>query len=514
VRVEADVDVTTAADVVVDAELNAVAQGAGLALCGRVVGNVLRYGSHLLIARLLGVEAFGVFVLGVAVYQWMEMCAGLGLPQGVVRYVSIYQRGQDHQRLKGVLRDVWRLTLGVGIGLGLLLYLTAPLLAQGIFSEPRLTDVLRIFALGLPFGAAGLVVAMATTGFQTTRYLVYIREFFQPLAYIAWLIVFYLVGFGLSGVAGAWSLAGVLTFLLSLHFLREVFPAMRERSVRPLSQRWPLLRFSLPLWLAGMSGFTLMWADTFMLGYFRAASEVGLYRAAAQTALLLTIALTALNTIFSPKIAALYHGGEIEKLARLFKTTARWSFSLTLPGFILLMAAGEEVLSLFGPEFSGAWIPLVILAGAQLINAATGSVGFLLSMTGKSYHYLVGELVLMGVNILLNALLIPRWGLLGAALATGASIAGVNLLRLLQVYRLLRFHPYDRSYLKSLGAGGATGLGAWALSLWLPELHFALTLGITALAVGGTYLLVLSLLGFSPEDRGVWKALWGRLRPQ
>jgi O-antigen/teichoic acid export membrane protein len=499
----------------IEAELQSVARGAGLALFGRVVGNALRYGSYLAIARLLGAEGFGLYALGLAVYQLMEVGASMGLPQGSVRYVSMYLRGGDVRKLKGVLQDGWRLALGMGFVFGLILVLAAPSLAWGVFHDPPLVDVLRVFALGLPFGAAAYVIAMATTGFHTTRHLVILRELFQPFAFLIGVIgLTYLSGVGLVGTVVAWSLAALLTFLLSLRVLKGIHPAMTERSIPSLPQRWTLLRFSWPLWLAGLSGFALLWTDTLLLGYFREADEVGIYRAAAQTALLLILPLTALNAIFSPKIAALYYGGEREKLARLFKATAYWSFSLTLPGFLLLLLAGREVLRLFGEEFVLGLGPLGVLAAAQLVNASTGSVGFALIMTGRSLPYLLGDLVLVGLNLLLNLLLIPRWGLLGAAVATGISLAGVNLVRLLQVYRLLGFHPYDRSYVKSAVAGGAAGLAVWGLRGWLPELHFLITLGITALAVVVVYLLVRTGVGWEPEDRSLVRAFRGRLRPR
>jgi len=492
-------------------ELGQVAKGAGIALAGRIVGNGLRYLSYLVIARLLGVESFGLYVLGFIVYQFAELCAGLGLQSGVVRYVSIHYSAKDTRGLKGVLLDALRLPLLGGAGLAAVLYLISPMLAQGVFGEPRLVGVLQIFALGLPLGTAVTVLAFATTGFQVTRYLVYSKEFFQPLAYLVFIIILFLLGFKLLGVVSAWALASALTLILVLYYLKELLPAVTEKNKNNALcyNRQELLKFSAPLLFVSLVGFSQLWMDTIMLGYFRTASEVGIYRAAAQTALTLTIFLASLETIFSPKIADLYHGKDLKKLDQLFKATTRWSLSLTLPCFLILVLAGEEALRLFGPQFPAGWLPLVILGGGQLINAATGSVGFMLIMCGRQYQHLWGDLVMLVLNITLNALLIPRWGLLGAALATGISIAGVNLMRLVQVYALLGFQPYERNYIKTVAAGVVAGLGAWALKYGMSglDLHFLLSLGITVLVLSSLYLLTLWVLGFSKEDRSVWEAL-------
>lgn len=488
-------------------ELTAVAHGAGFALIGRILGNGLRYLSQFLIARLLGPQAYGLYALGLAVYRLMEIAASWGLQHGAVRYTSIFFRSQDHPRLKGVLYDAVRLPLAAGSALGLLLYISAPAVAETIFQKPSLTALLQVFALAVPFGAALNVSVMATTGFLTTRYLVYIREVFQPLAFIVAIFILYGAGFGALSPAAAWSLAAFLGLLFCLYAVRRIYPSLFDRTIPSSSSLPAMLAFSTPLLAAEFLTFALLWTDILMLGYFRTAGEVGIYNVAGQTALLVVLVLGAVNTIFSPMIASLHHRGERQELAELYKTTTLWSFILSLPIFLLLWVAGKDLLWLFGPDFPAGWQPLVILAGAQLINAATGSVGFMLIMGGRPYRFLVTELTLVSANIVLNALLIPKWGLVGAAVATGASIASVNLLRIVQIYLLDRMQPYDGRYLKVLAAGAISLAGALLLRNWLPEPHPLLAIATGLATLGGLYSLSLWFLGIGREGRRVWEAL-------
>lgn len=472
--------------------LGTLARGAAWAFVGRIVGTGLRYVGHVGVARLFGVEAFGLFMLGLGVYQFLELVASLGLVQGIVRQAAIFRHRGDRERLHGLVRAGRGLTLLAGslLGFGLLLG-AAPL--AGAFREPLLGDVLRTFALALPFGAAAGVLASYTTAFETTRYLILTRELAQPGAFLVGLGLCAGLDCGLPDVALAWGLAALGAFLLIHGFLRVLLTP--HPTTRGASEWAGLLRSSWPLWLASLSGFALLWTDTFLLGYFRTAEEVGVYRAAVQTALLLSLPLTALNAIFSPMIAALHHAGELDKLARLFKTTARWSLSLTAPGFLLVALYGQAILTLFGETFAQGQVPLLILAGAQLISAATGSVGFALIMSGRTISYLRGDFALVGVNLLLNLVLIPRWGALGAAWATGLSVAGVNLLRLWQVHRALGFHPFERAYLRTVGVVILGLLSGWGLSALVPG-----TLGPAVLLVL-LYAVALYGLGLCPEDR-------------
>lgn len=483
--------------------LRTLARGAVGSFVGRLAGTALRYFSFVGLARLFGVEAFGIYALGLGVYQLLELVASLGLVQGIVRHASIFRSRGEWEGVRGVLRAARELTVGAGVLLGLGLFLGATPLAAA-FQQPSLGEVFRLFALALPFGAAAWVLASATTAFETTRYLILVRELLLPGVVLLALGVLAIAGGDFQNVIVAWPVATLGAFLLAHRFLHDLLrPYPARFAPHP---RWALLRSCWPLWLAGFSGFALLWTDTFALGYFRSVGEVGIYRAAAQTALLLSLPLTALNTIFSPMIAALHHGGEHERLARLFKTAARWSLALTLPGFLLVALYGKDLLSLFGAEFAAGHVPLLLLAGAQLVNAGTGSVGFALIMSGRTVPYLLGDLALVGMNVVFNVLLIPIWGAVGAAWATSLSIVGVNLLRMILVWRYLGFHPFERAHWGIGIAGGLSFLSGWGLLAWMDP-SSVLSLVLTATAMFSVYLAVLSVFGLTAEDRGMLRGL-------
>lgn len=474
-----------------------VVWGTGLSLLGRISGGGLRYAGQVLLARLLGPSAYGLYALGLAIYQLLEAVATMGLQHGAVRYTAIYYSQRDLERIYVVLRSALTLTLLVGGGLAVTLYALAPLLAAHLFGEPTLSQLLRVFALGIPWGAAFWVAATATTGALTTRYLVFTRDFLHPLAFILLLIALHRWG-GLLGAAIAWPVAALLAFVISLYGVKRAFGFARSQNPRArelTNSRADLLKFSAPLLIGELSWLVTLWTDVLMLGYFRTPHEVGLYRAASQTVLPLTMMLIAINTIFGPTIAALHHRKDFARLGELFRLTTLWSFAIGLPGFLLIAIAGREILQLFGEEFPRAYEPLVILGLGQLVNAGTGSVGLMLMMGGRPYHFFWSDLALILVNPVLNALFIPRWGMIGAALATGASLAGVNLLRLWLVYQLDKLLPYHWDYLKVLLVGVVAGTGtALVYSLWAWRLHFLIALLLCAAVLGGLYFL--GLWGF------------------
>ncbi|MDY6867097.1 MAG: oligosaccharide flippase family protein, partial [Chloroflexota bacterium] len=153
---------------------------------------------------------------------------------------------------------------------------------------------------------------------------------------------------------------------------------------------------------------------------------------------------------------------------------------------------------------------LTILAWANLVNTGTGICGVLLDMSGNTKLKLVNSIVTVILNIGLNILFIPIWGLIGAAIAALVAAVTVNLLRLFEVFFVVRMHPYNISFLKPIFAA----ITAWAILLIFRSFAFDLNnpifLALNILTLLGVYIAALLLLGLSQEDRAVLNRLYRR----
>jgi O-antigen/teichoic acid export membrane protein len=250
-----------------------------------------------------------------------------------------------------------------------------------------------------------------------------------------------------------------------------------------------------------------------MLGYFMKASDVGIYNAACVVALQLIIFLSAFIAIFSPIASDLYNRKSHKELEKLFKIVTRWIFSLTLPLFIIVLIFSEYIMSIFGSSFVVGSSVLVILGFAQLINAATGPVGILLHMTGKQDIDFANGALLLFVNFGLNLWLIPFYGVIGAAIATGISLILIHVLRLIEVAKVLKMNPYDKCYFKPIGAG----VIAVAIGFAFKQLDFSFSmheiwiLG-SIIACLASYIATLYILKLDQEDRLVLLAFKNKIQ--
>jgi O-antigen/teichoic acid export membrane protein len=170
-------------------------------------------------------------------------------------------------------------------------------------------------------------------------------------------------------------------------------------------------------------------ADVVILGMFMSSADVGVYKVAAQTAALVAFTLTAVNITIGPQISRLYATGDLPKLQSMVTWSARGILFLTLPVAVALVIGGKFVLDkAFGSEFVEGHAVLVVLVLAQLFNAFMGPVGQLQNMTGHERDTVWAIGAAATLNVALNVLLIPHFGMLGAALAAASSITAWNVI--------------------------------------------------------------------------------------
>jgi O-antigen/teichoic acid export membrane protein len=201
------------------------------------------------------------------------------------------------------------------------------------------------------------------------------------------------------------------------------------------TKRW--IKSAISLAFIGGMQVIMAQTDIVMLKILKGPKWVGIYSVANRAATLVPFILVAVNQAFAPVVAELVASGRKEKLQKEVTYTARMVFAFSLPVALGFIFFGKFFLSLYGSEFIRGYTPLVILCLAQLVNAGAGSVGMLLAMAHYEREITIGIGVATVVNVFLNTLLIPKWGIEGAAVATGSSIIIWNFLLAWYVWKRL-----------------------------------------------------------------------------
>jgi O-antigen/teichoic acid export membrane protein len=492
-----------------DARVERVARGVGVGSAGQGIGRLLGYATHASVAWMYGPAQLGFYALGITVVQVASILSQLGMDNGVVRYVAHHGAGGDTARVRGTILQSLAVTLALSLGLSVLLFAGAGYLAEGVFGKPFLATMFRAFAVGLPFLTFMSMALWATQGFGSLKYAAFVGQAARPLANLVLLVFFYLLGVQILGAVAAYVISMALGAALALASLRKVFPGLlagkAEYQARELSVA------SAPMIVANVTQYSNLWTAVVVLGVFEPVPTVGVYSAAARTAALSSLILISFSGVFSPLAAGLYRQNRLGELGRLYADVSRWAFTGGLAFFLVTALLSRDIMLFFGKEFAHGWPVVVVISAAQLFNSSVGPTTRLLAMTGHQKAVMVSTAGSAIAAVAMNFLLVPQFGVAGAAAATAAALVLSNGSSLLFVRNRLGFWPYGPTYVKPLMAGvlaAAVTLGIRAL---LPTIEGLPALLLFAPLVLCAFACALVSLGLYPSDRRFITSFGGAL---
>ena len=253
--------------------------------------------------------------------------------------------------------------------------------------------------------------------------------------------------------------------------------------------------------VANVTQYANLWIAVAVLGVFEPVPVVGIYNVAARTAALSALILVAFGGIFSPLASSLYRQGRRRELGHLYDEVSRWSFTGALAFFMVTALMARDIMKVFGEEFVSGWPVIVVIAAAQLFNSSVGPTARLLAMTGHQKVVMVSTVGSAAAALALSLLLIPGYGIVGAAAATATALVLANVATLFFVRRRLGFSPYGRRYVKPVIASLVAAAATCALRPALPSWEGLPALLIFAPLALAVFFAVLCSLGLSPADR-------------
>ena len=341
------------------------------------------------------------------------------------------------------------LTAVAGVVCGIVMYAAAGILAD-VFGMPQLGGVVRIFAIGVPFFAATRVLMAVYRGFDSVKERIYFNTLTQFSVRLVLLAPVVYLGLSFRWVIFAYLAPIMLTGIIFAGYAVCRFP-VKKASFMPV--RWELLVLSVPLLITGILNQFMIWTDTLMLGYYKAAEIVGLYNGAVPVAQMIPIILMSTTFMYMPIMSQLYSKGKMMEMRRSYAVLTKWMFSATLPGFFLVFLFPSVVLTvLFGAEYVASTIALQILALGFFVHTFLGPNSMTMIVLGKTRFLMWFSGISVGVNVVLNVLLIPRYGMEGAAVASAVSLTTINILTMYKVHQYSGIHPFTWNYIKPVMA--------------------------------------------------------------
>ncbi len=414
-------------------------KGAGGTFVLKVISTGLAFLTSLLLARMLGVKGFGSYSYAISWAMLLSILSTMGFDSLLIRNVAVYKHKDQKPLLHGIIRFSGQIVTIVSILLSVVFFF----IFTGIYDNSNSIMVrTTLFALLLvPIQSNTALKRSVLIGFQKVVIAQLPEMLIKPLLFFFIVLCLYFV-FHIHAEAidiiTIYIILSTTIFLLIGYLLRKELIASIKITPKYKIKKW--LRSAFTLMLISSMGIINTRTDIVMLGIIKSAEEVGIYSVATASASLVPFVLYSVNMSFAPIISRLYASGEMKQLQREVTHSARIIFIFSLPVAVGLIVFGKQVLTLFGYEFVRGTMALSILSFGQLINAAAGSVGILLMMTGHEKEASIGFGIGALLNIILNALLIPIWSIEGAAISTAVCVIVWNVILVWFVWKRLGIH--------------------------------------------------------------------------
>ncbi len=411
--------------------------GAAAALSLRVLGAFAQFGFNLLLARMLGADGMGIYSLAFSVSVISSTIARLGIDQALLRFIAIQADQQKWDQMKGVFAKGMTIVFLSGFVITIIVFLLAPWLSQSLFDEPRLALPLQIMSFSIvPFSLVNLL-AEALRALKRVANAMLVQGMLVPALSVGLFLTLLSLRVGLLSAVLAYVLATVFVLLIGAWLWKRVVPQLWRPRLKGQFATHDLLTVSFPMAWASIMVIVFGLADSVILGIFRSAAEVGIYAAAQRMALLTTFSLIAVNSVAAPKFAALYKAGDFNTIEKIAQKSNVLMILIASPLLLAFFLFPERIMGIFGQDFVAGRNALIIISIGQVVNVATGSVGCLLLMT--SYEKIMKWINVSAAmsNIVLSWILIPKFGVIGAAFASSISLALLNCLALFSVFKLL-----------------------------------------------------------------------------
>ncbi len=493
--------------------LGAVARAGSANLVGAVLLGACNFVLTVAVTRSLTTEQAGIFFSATSIFVLATTVGQLGTDTGLVYFVSRLRSLGRQREIGAYYSTALRPVAVVAVVMTVLTLALAYPLAR-VFTpghEHETAPYLYVLALFVPFAGWETVTLAATRGLSSMRPSVVVEQIFRPVLQLGLMLLVLLVVPRSVPMAFAWAgpylPAAVLGFLWWRKLARQALarsadpePAVdtepkeltrsQRRELRD-AQNAPRMfwRFTAPRAMASVGQIAMQRLDILLVAALAGPVQAAIYTATTRFLVVGQMGNRAISTAVQPRLGHSLARHEIDHANHYYRTSTAWLMCVTWPIYLIFLVFGSVLLRVFGSGYHAGTGVLVTLSFSMLFATSCGMVDMVLNMAGRTSWNLLNVLLSVGVQFVLCLVLIPRMGILGAAIAWAAAIATGNLAALLQVGLVLGLHPFGRA------PAAAAGLSVVCFLVVAGTGRILMGATLTGLLVSGTVACLLYAAG-------------------
>ena len=397
-------------------------KGGSISFIFQILGIGLSYLFILLISRYYGAEGMGIYALSFTVLNIVVLFGKFGLDVSCIKFVGELSEKKEYSKIKGIYLNILILAFPINILLTFILFYLAPYLSEFVFNKVNLTIYFQLIAFAILPMSFRFIHANSIRGMRNIKVYSFIQNISMYLFSLIFLLLFIVLGNSqYSEILISVLIGSTFGLVLSTFFWLKESKFLQNTYVSSLNLK-QILSISTPLLLASSIMLVVSFTDTIMLGIFKTEADVGIYNVVYKIATVGMIIFMAMNTISTPKIASAYSNREVLKLKEIVLQTTKIIFIFTFPFSLIIIIFRVEILSLFGENFTEGSLSLIFLTIGFFIKSILGTSESILQMSNQQKILIYYSSFVAILNILLNYLLIPVYGIDGASFASMFSI--------------------------------------------------------------------------------------------
>lgn len=438
-----------------DYSLKLLAKSSIIVFIGLILSKIATYLYKIIVARNFGQEVYGLFSLASLLAGLFVAIFSFGLQSGLLRYISFFRGKEQTEKIKHIFRFSIRFTLPIGILSGILFFIFADTISISIFHNPNLSIFLKWFSLFIPISLLGGLFHVTLRAYEKIAWYSFIGNILLNFTQLIFLVILLFLNLNNSAIILSYNIGMfsilVASFLVCKYKIPEIFKKSTIKLIEGKKLIRDLFSYSWPIMFLGLVTVLFSSVSSFFLGYFKTASEVGIYNVAFTIMELLGVVPALFLQLLFPLITREYSKGNNTLIRELTKQIGKWIFTLNLPFIILVILFPEAIINvLFGSSFISAKIPLRFIAIGLFFYYLFVISENLLSMAGKSKTTLLNFSIASVINIILNLILIPKYGVTGAAISTMISYVLWSILSFFSAKKYTSIVPLKIEMIKIL----------------------------------------------------------------
>jgi len=438
-------------------------RGSSLLLVGRVLSVGINFAAQVMVVRYLSTTDFGAWAYGLSIVAFCQSFAIFGLDRAITRFVPIYHEKQEYNKLFGTIILVVGAVVLIGLLIVGLFYIAPDKLASLVKDGQAPVSLLLIMILLVPVEAFDSLMTGMFASFTNPRAIFFRKHILGPslkLAAVALMIFFKSsVVFLAYGYLAAYMLGIVLYIFVFMRLLRQqgLFEHFSLGTTTfPVKE---IFAFTLPLLSSDLVTVLMHSSDTMLLGYFHDTTQVAMFRVVLPAAHMNNIVMAAFGILFTPLAARLFAKNDYAGINELYWRSAMWMGVLSFPIFALTFSLAKPLtIFLYGARYEQSWIILSLMSFGYYFHVVLGNNGLTLKVLGKLRYIVVINTLAAIVNVIVNLLLIPRYGALGAAIGTTSTMVAHGIFKQTGLRLVAGISPFEWRFFSFYILIAASGL--------------------------------------------------------